>query len=266
MLGNRPPTPVSEAAIQLHRRKPRLFLNHLMKLSPFLSVGFAAFLLSGCAATDCPYCKVDKPAATTASPGAKPTGAASAVRSLFDGKSLTGWKDSGFAGAGETKLEPNFRGQGPVILIEAGQSLSGITFTNPVPKQNFEITLEALKVQGNDFFIGLTFPVGAAHATLVLGGWGGATTGISSIDGLDASENDTTKFLAYDKDKWFRIRMKVTPAKLETWIENDKVVDQELKDRRVSMRFGEIENSIPFGLATYQTTTVIRKVEIKPLE
>jgi len=266
MLGNRPPTPFSEAAIQLHRRKPRLFLNHLMKLSPFLSVGFAAFLLSGCAATDCPYCKVDKPAATTASPGAKPTGAASAVRSLFDGKSLTGWKDSGFAGAGETKLEPNFRGQGPVILIEAGQSLSGITFTNPVPKQNFEITLEALKVQGNDFFIGLTFPVGAAHATLVLGGWGGATTGISSIDGLDASENDTTKFLAYDKDKWFRIRMKVTPAKLETWIENDKVVDQELKDRRVSMRFGEIENSIPFGLATYQTTTVIRKVEIKPLE
>jgi len=237
-----------------------------MKLSPFLSVGFAAFLLSGCAATDCPYCKVDKPAATTASPGAKPIGAASAVRSLFDGKSLTGWKDSGFAGAGETKLEPNFRGQGPVILIEAGQSLSGITFTNPVPKQNFEITLEALKVQGNDFFIGLTFPVGAAHATLVLGGWGGATTGISSIDGLDASENDTTKFLAYDKDKWFRIRMKVTPAKLETWIENDKVVDQELKDRRVSMRFGEIENSIPFGLATYQTTTVIRKVEIKPLE
>lgn len=162
-------------------------------------------------------------------------------------------------------MEPNFRGQGPVILIEAGQSLSGITFTNPVPKQNFEVTLEALKVQGNDFFIGLTFPVAESHATLVLGGWGGATTGISSIDGLDASENDTTKFLGYDKDKWFRIRMKVTPAKLETWINDDKVVDQDIKDRRISMRFGEIENSVPFGIATYQTTTVIRKVEIKPL-
>ena len=135
-----------------------------------------------------------------------------------------------------------------------------------MPKQNFEVTLEALKVQGNDFFIGLTFPVGEAHATLVLGGCGGATTGISSIDGLDASENDTTKFLGYEKDKWFRIRMKVTHDKLETWINDDKVVDKDIKERRISMRFGEIENSVPFGIATYQTTTVVRKVELKPLQ
>ena len=163
-------------------------------------------------------------------------------------------------------VEPNFKGQGPVIRIDAGQSLSGLTFTNPLPKTNFEITLEALKVQGNDFFVGLTFPVGEGHATLVLGGWGGATTGISSIDGLDASENDTTKFLGYEKDKWFRIRMKVTPAKLETWINDEKVVDQDLKDRRISMRFGEIESSVPLGIATYQTTTVVRSVQIKSVQ
>lgn len=234
-----------------------------MKLPLLFATGFAAVLLAGCASSDCGCCK-DKPAATQT--GATKSATTGTTMNLFDGKTLAGWKDSGFAGAGETKVEPNFRGQGPVILIEAGQSLSGITFTNPVPKTNFEVTLEALKVQGNDFFVGLTFPVGEAHATLVLGGWGGATTGISSIDGLDASENDTTKFLGYDKDKWFRIRMKVTPAKLETWINDDKVVDQELKDRRISMRFGEIENSVPFGIATYQTTTVVRKVEIKPVQ
>lgn len=229
-----------------------------MKSIAPIFVLLCALFLNGCATSDCDCCK-EKPAAAL-------TGAASAGKSLFDGKSLAGWKDSGFAGAGETKVEPNFRGQGPVILIEAGQSLSGITFTNPVPKTNFEVTLEALKVQGNDFFIGLTFPVAEAHATLVLGGWGGATTGISSIDGLDASENDTTKFLGYEKDKWFRIRMKVTPAKLETWINDDKVVDQDLKDRRISMRFGEIESSVPFGIATYQTTTVVRSVQIKPVQ
>jgi hypothetical protein len=237
-----------------------------MKLPLFLSAGLAALAFAGCATTTCPHCTADKAAAPAASPGAKAATSVPATRSLFDGKSLVGWKDSGFAGAGETKVEPNFRGQGPVILIEAGQSLSGVTFTNPVPKQNYEITLEALKVQGNDFFVGLTFPVGEAHATLVLGGWGGATTGISSIDGLDASENDTTKFLGYDKDKWFRIRMKVTPAKLETWINDEKIVDQDLKDRRISMRFGEIENSVPLGLATYQTTSVFRNVQIKPVE
>lgn len=237
-----------------------------MKLPLFLSAGLATLAFAGCATTTCPHCTADKAAAPAASPGAKVATSVPAARSLFDGKSLTGWKDSGFAGAGETKVEPNFRGQGPVMLIEAGQSLSGVTFTNPVPKQNYEITLEALKVQGNDFFVGLTFPVGEAHATLVLGGWGGATTGISSIDGLDASENDTTKFLGYDKDKWFRIRMKVTPAKLETWINDEKIVDQDLKDRRISMRFGEIENSVPLGLATYQTTSVFRNVQIKPVE
>lgn len=201
-------------------------------------------------------------AAQARAASAKPV---SSVKSLFDGRTLAGWKDSGFAGAGETKVEPNFRGQGPVIYIEAGQSLSGITFTNPVPKTNFEITLEALKVQGSDFFCGLTFPVGDAHATLVLGGWGGATVGVSSIDGLDASENDTTKFLGFDKDKWYRIRMKVTPEKLEAWLNDDKIVDQDIKERRISMRFGEIENSVPLGLATYQTTSVVRNVQLKPV-
>ena len=225
------------------------------------AASLVAALLTGCSTPDCACCK-----ATTASTGAAAAKPAAAAQSLFDGKTLTGWKDSGFAGAGEVTVEPNFKGQGPVIRIDAGQSLSGLTFTNAVPKTNFEITLEALKVQGNDFFIGLTFPVGEAHATLVLGGWGGATTGISSIDGLDASENDTTKFLGYEKDKWFRIRMKVTPAKLETWINDEKVVDQDLKDRRISMRFGEIESSVPLGIATYQTTTVVRSVQIKSVQ
>ncbi len=225
------------------------------------AVALVAALLTGCSTPDCACCK-----STTASTGAAAAKPAAAEKSLFDGKTLIGWKDSGFAGAGEVTVEPNFKGQGAVIRIDAGQSLSGLTFTNPVPKTNFEITLEALKVQGNDFFVGLTSPVGESHATLVLGGWGGATTGISSIDGLDASENDTTKFLGYEKDKWFRIRMKVTPAKLETWINDEKVVDQDLKDRRISMRFGEIESSVPLGIATYQTTTVVRSVQIKSVQ
>ena len=235
-----------------------------MKLAPdfFRVIAAPVFALAltfsgvGCATSQ----TVQTPAA-----GAKPAANAPGARSLFDGKSLAGWKQSDFAGGGEVRVERDYKGQGPVIWIDAGQTLSGITFTNPVPKTNFEITLEALKVQGSDFFCGLTFPVGAAHATLVLGGWGGATTGISSIDGQDASENDTTKFLTYEKNKWYRIRMKVTPGKLETWINDDKVIDQDIKDKRIAMRFGEIENSIPLGIATYQTTSVIRKVEIKPL-
>jgi len=207
-------------------------------------------------------------AGTASKPVAAPakTAPTAAGQSLFDGRTLAGWKVSGFAGGGEVTVDPNFRGGGPALVINAGASLSGLTFTNPVPKTNFEITLEALKVQGNDFFCGLTFPVGTNHATLVLGGWGGATVGISSIDGLDASENDTTKFLTFPKDKWFTIRMKVTPTKLEAWINDEKIVDQDIKDRRISMRFGEIEESVPLGIATYQTTSVMRNLRLKRLE
>jgi hypothetical protein len=231
---------------------------------PALFFAVTALLLNGCATPDCDCCKAKAPA--TATTAAKTPVPPSATQSLFDGKTLKGWKDSNFAGGGEVRVEPDYKGQGPVIWIDAGQSLSGITFTNPVPKTDFEVTVEALKIQGSDFFCGLTFPVGAAHATLVLGGWGGATTGISSIDGQDASENDTTKFLTYEKNKWYRIRMKVTAKRLETWLNDEKIVDQDISDRRISMRFGEIENSVPFGIATYQTTTVVRKVEIKPVQ
>lgn len=240
--------------------KPNLPILFAVSACCILAIGGAT---AGCGASSGARSATVTAAAQMPAQTAAP---ASTAKSLFDGKSLKGWKDSNFAGGGEVRVEPDFKGQGPVIWIDAGQSLSGITFTNPVLKTDFEITVEALKIQGNDFFVGLTFPVGAAHATLVLGGWGGATTGISSIDGQDASENDTTKFLTYEKNKWYRIRIKVTAKKLETWLNDEKIVNQDISDRRISMRFGEIENSIPLGIATYQTTTVIRKVEIKPTQ
>ena len=76
-----------------------------------------------------------------------------------------------------------------------------------LPKTNFEISLDAKRVQGHDFFCGLTFPVGDSFASLIVGGWGGAVCGISSIDGNDASSNDTTTRRKFDNDKWYHIRL-----------------------------------------------------------
>jgi len=188
-------------------------------------------------------------------------------RTLFDGKSLAGWKITDFAGGGEPRIEQSFRGGGPVILIPAGASLSGITLTNPPPSGAYEVELEALKIEGGDFFCGLTFPVGRAHATLVLGGWGGATVGISSIDGLDASENETTQFLTFPKDKWFHVWLRVTEDRIQVRLDREAklLIDQDIKDKKISMRFGEIESSIPFGIATYQTDSAVRTVKWRPL-
>ncbi|MGB0583368.1 MAG: DUF1080 domain-containing protein, partial [Limisphaerales bacterium] len=125
--------------------------------------------------------------------------------------------------------------------------------------------LEAMKVQGGDFWLGVTFPVGETHASLIMGGWGGAVVGISSLDGSDASENDTTDFIRFDDKRWYKVRLRVTPEKIEVWLDKDKLIDQELKNRRVHMRFGEIELSAPFGLATFQTTTAYRKLQVRRL-
>jgi hypothetical protein len=116
---------------------------------------------------------------------------------------------------------------------------------------------------GSDFFCGLTFPFKDNHATLVRGGWGGSLIGISSIDDFDASENETGDAFIFDDNKWYDVRLRVTESELMVWIDNNQVIDCEVEGRKVGMRFGEIEMSVPLGLCTYATTGVIREVFLK---
>lgn len=178
---------------------------------------------------------------------------------LFDGKSLKGWMITDFAGHAEPKVEDG------LIHIPAGLALSGINRTNQPPKMNYEITLEAKKIDGNDFFCCLTFPYGESHCSFVVGGWGGGLVGISSVDGMDASENDTADYMVFEKDKWYRISVRVTPEKIETWIDKTKIVDLETKDRKIGMRFGEIEESAPLGIATWITSSALRDIRIRTI-
>src|SRR5436190_18325338 len=122
-----------------------------------------------------------------------------------------------------------------------------------------------MKVDGGDFFCGLTFPVKDAFCTWIIGGWGGGVVGLSSIDGLDASENETTKYMKFDSRHWYRLRLRVTKEKIEAWIDDEKLVDQSIVDRRISVRPGDIELSKPFGLATWQTTGALRDIKVRRL-
>jgi hypothetical protein len=187
-------------------------------------------------------------------------------KTLFDGKSLGDWKRTEFAGGGEVKVEKAFRGGPGAIVVEAGEHLSGFNWTKDAPRTSYEITLEAMKIQGNDFMCGLTFPVGEKHATLVLGGWGGGTTGISSIDNSDASENATSRILEYPKDRWFKVRMRVTPDKLEAWLDEKQIVDADIKGKKVDLRHGAIDLSVPIGICTYQTSAAYRNIKLRPLK
>jgi len=199
------------------------------------------------------------PATCQAADDKKETGDKDGWHSLFDGESLKGWKLADFAGHGDVEVKD---GQ---LLIGVGIDLTGVTLTREFPKMNYEVTLDAMKVDGSDFFCGLTFPVGDAPCTFIAGGWAGTVVGLSSIDGFDASENETTQFMNFEKGRWYRIRLRVTGAKIQTWIDDKKIVDFETKDRKLSIRF-EVEPNQPFGIAAWQTTSALKNIKYRLLQ
>jgi Domain of Unknown Function (DUF1080) len=189
-----------------------------------------------------------------------PTKAAPAVnwQSLFDGKTLGKWQTSDFAGHGAPEVEDGN------LLLPFGEALTGVTYTGEVPKMNYEVELQAKKVDGSDFFCGLTFPVNDSFASLICGGWGGTVVGISSLDEKDANRNETRSSRKFDKDKWYTLRMRILPDRLQAWIDNEKVVDVVTTGRKISTRV-EVEASKPLGISSYQTTAALRQIRIRTL-
>jgi hypothetical protein len=190
---------------------------------------------------------------------AKPTSAfeGEAWQPMFDGKTMAGWRETDFAGHGEIQCESG------LLVLNMGDPFTGINWTNDFPKMNYEVALDAMRVMGSDFFCGLTVPVGDTFCSLIVGGWGGSLLGISSLDSMDASENETTKFVNFEKERWYRIRLRVTEGRIQAWIDQEKLVDVETAGKRISVRAGDIEMSKPFGIAAWQTTSVLREIRMR---
>ena len=174
---------------------------------------------------------------------------------LFDGKTLDGWEITDFGTQGPVSVS------GGKIIIGMGDGCSGITWKRDFPTVDYEVTLEAMRVDGHDFFCGMTFPVGKNPCTLIVGGWGGMVVGLSSIDGMDASENETMTLKQFDNDRWYRIRLRVTAETIQAWIDNEIVVDFTIGDCFLSIR-PEVELSKPFGIASWRTTAAIKNIRI----
>ncbi len=191
--------------------------------------------------------------------GAEPVPAETSWTSLFDGKTLSGWKSTPFGGGTEAEVENG------VLQVEAGEELSGVQYTKPVPRMGYEVSLEAMRRTGLDFFCALTFPVAEKHLTFVVGGWGGSTVGLSSIDKQDASQNETHKIRFFKDNQWYRIRLRVEPERIQAWIDQEQVVDVNTKGKVLDLRPGEIEISVPFALATFRTSASFRGMQLRSL-
>src|ERR1700759_704097 len=59
-------------------------------------------------------------------------------KSMFDGKTLAGWKETDFGGKAQVSC------QNGLMILDAGNSLTGVNWTNDAPKVDYEISLEAM--------------------------------------------------------------------------------------------------------------------------
>src|SRR5215218_10328141 len=110
----------------------------------------ALLVVAGALALSSPTAPVlaqDKPAGTEWQP-------------LFDGKTLGNWQPTKFIGQGVVTVEDGR------IVLAAGRDMTGITWAGPaLPTRDYELALEAMRLEGSDFFAGITFPVGDSHCS-----------------------------------------------------------------------------------------------------
>jgi hypothetical protein len=181
-------------------------------------------------------------------------------KSLFDGKSLKGWKACDFRDAGKVEVKDG------AIVMGKGATMTGVAYTGgDFPKVDYEVSFEGKRVDGSDFFCTAIFPVGDNYCSFVTGGWGGTIVGLSNVNSENASSNITTTTKEFENGKWYKFRLSVTKDHIKAWIDDDEVVDLETTDRRIALH-GACEPCKPFGFATYKTIGAVREVRVRALK
>jgi 3-keto-disaccharide hydrolase len=177
---------------------------------------------------------------------------------LFDGKTLKKWEIVDFG----TKQDVSVKnGQ---LIIGVGNDMNGAIYKGEIPKSNYEITLDAMRVEGSDFFCGLTFPVKKDFCALILGGWGGGLCGLSCLDGMDASENDSADHYEFKNKKWYHIKLRVTDDQIDAWLDKKHLIDVDYTNRLISLRL-ESELCKPLGFATWRTKAALKNIRLRKL-
>lgn len=184
---------------------------------------------------------------------------------LLEAPLLQHWQSAGIEGEGSIAIAAN------EITLGPGQPMTGVKFTAwsdlKLPLIDYAIEFEAMRVDGQDIFAGITLPIRSIDtcATLVVGGWGGGLVGISSIDGLNANENSTRGEHRFVNGQWYRFRLEVREDQLQGWLDERLVINASIKGRSISLRPGQIEQCVPFGVATYLTSGKVRGLVVSEL-
>lgn len=183
---------------------------------------------------------------------------------LFNGKDLSGWKLADMYGSGTVNVLPD-----GAVECDFGNPMTGLVYTNTPLRMNYELKLEATRVQGSDFFVALTIPIETNYCTVIIGGWGGSLCGVSCYDYMDASENEWSDSVTFENKRWYTLRVRVTPGVLQIFLDENLYQARIEFDspKRFSLRPGsDIDATTPLGLATYGTKARWRNFTATPIK
>ena len=180
--------------------------------------------------------------------------------SLFDGLSLAGWQEAPFPGRGKVEIH-----DGAIRLGKGGMTGIKLAAGREFPRSGYEIRFEAARLDGRDFFAGLTFPFLDTYCSWINGGWDGTVVGLSNVDGYDASENDTSINRDFVQGRWYAFHLAVTASRVQAWIDDSQVIDVDPTHRKLSLRFDDIDLCTPLGFASYATVASLRKIAYRRL-
>ncbi|MBM4034852.1 MAG: DUF1080 domain-containing protein, partial [Planctomycetes bacterium] len=193
-------------------------------------------------------------------PGAAEAPKAGEWQGLFDGKTLDGWKvvaEGMYADHGRAAV------QGGQIILGPGKPLTGVKWSGNFPSLDYEVALEAMCTGGGGNWCNVTFPVGTSGCSLAMLGIGESKIGLDQVDGVPATGNVTTKKMSFVRDRWYHLKVRVTKAAINVFLDDAEVIALELERhgvRIVDRIWGPLT---PFGVASWESATALRNIRLR---
>ena len=89
--------------------------------------------------------------------------------------------------------------------------------------------------------------------------------GLSNVNGSPANENETTTSESFETNRWYRIRLRVTPHRIGAWIDERQVIDLDSTEVHFAI-WVQMDPLRPLGIATWYTGSALKQITIKRLD
>jgi hypothetical protein len=235
-----------------------LALLHLEDEKPDAAKARAALALAEKAGVDTSRHEALLPAEEAAGPSAQKFGK---WVSLFDGASMGKWE--------ALREVPDGGKLGSVKLVKGAMAFDTmgtcalIKYTGDLPETNYEVAFQAMLVEGEKIGA-FVFPVSGVYCTWYVQGYRGVYTGLEMIDERGYRGNATTRRIALPKGKWHAVRLRVTTAGIQAWVEGEQTLSFTGDRKRLSSTtFSRAIGSL--GHYTNNSRVVLRSIRIRTL-